>query len=126
MHPLLELLLARPQLLADHALAYGELVGQEFGQARRAWQQRWLLQIAALTGVVTAVILAGVALMLWAVVPAPQIHAPWALVLAPLLPLVAALACLMAIRQRGPLTSFAITRQQFNDDLAMLRAATSA
>lgn len=33
MHPLLELLLARSQLLADHAQAYGALFTEEMGQA---------------------------------------------------------------------------------------------
>ncbi|MDD2919495.1 hypothetical protein [Rhodoferax sp.] len=123
MHPLLELLLARPQLLADHALAYGELFTEELAQARSAWQRWALWRAAALCGLLLATLLAGVALMLWAALPASGMPMPWLLLLTPMLPLAAALSCWGVAQQRGSPQAFALMRGQMNADMAMLRAA---
>lgn len=125
MHPLLELLLARPQLLADHALAYGELFTQEMAQALRAWQRWALWRAAALCALLLATVLAGVALMLWAALPASGMSAPWLLLLTPMLPLVVAVGCWGVARQRGSPQAFGLLRDQISADMAMLRAARS-
>lgn len=63
MHPLLELLLARPQLLADHAQAYAALFTEEMVLARVAWQRQAVCWAIIITCLLSACILAGVAAM---------------------------------------------------------------
>jgi len=121
----LQLVSTQPQLLAEHAEAYAELLGTELGDATDGWKRQALLNAAALCGLGVAAVLAGVALMLWAVLPAAGMRAPWALVVAPLLPAAAALACFVAAhRQRD--TAFDKVRQQIAADLAMLREASGS
>jgi len=123
MHPLLHLLASRPQLLADHAQAYGELLASELGLASATWKRQALLNAVALCCLGVAAVLVGVALMLWAVVPAAQIHAPWALIVAPLPPIAVALGCLVAARPHGQSKAFDSVKQQVRADLLMLRDA---
>jgi hypothetical protein len=68
-----------------------------------------------------ATVLAGVALMLWAVIPAAQIEAPWALVAAPLLPALVALGCVLAARADSERQAFGNLKEQVQADLLMLR-----
>jgi cytochrome bd-type quinol oxidase subunit 2 len=120
-HPLFHLIATRPQLLAEHAQAYAELVGAEISQVSAAWKRRAILLAAALCCVGVAAVLAGVALMLWAVVAEGEIRAPWALIVAPLVPLAVALACLLAARSDDEREAMASLRQQVSADMAMLR-----
>jgi hypothetical protein len=125
MHPLLRLIISRPRLLAQHAEAYGELVADEIGAVSAAWKRRALLNGLAVCCLAVAAVLGGVSLMLWAVIPAPQIHAGWALLVAPLFPAVLAVGCLMAARERADGgAAFDRVREQVKADLAMLRAAS--
>ena len=43
MHPLLQILATRPQLLVEHAQAYGELAGAEMARASIHWKRQTLL-----------------------------------------------------------------------------------
>jgi uncharacterized membrane protein YqjE len=110
-------------LLAAHVRAYGQLAGLELDQAVALWRRRALLQATGLGAALAATGLAGVALMLWAVVPPAQVHAPWALWAVPLLPAVLALGCLWAGRARAQAPAFAGVRRQLAADLALLRQA---
>ncbi len=125
MHPLLRLMATQPQLLLDHAEAYAGLLAEELGHASSTWKRRALLHGVALGSVVVAAVLAGVALMLWAVVPFHEMHAPWALVAAPLLPSAAAIGCVVAARQHTS-KSFDHLRQQVKADMEMLREVSAA
>ena len=121
MHPILHLIATQPRLLAEHADAYADLAAAELAQASTEWKRRALLQAGMAVGALVAVLLAGVAVMLWAVTPPAAVHAPWALWLAPGLPALAALACLLALRTSAVGNSFQALRQQVRDDLRMLR-----
>jgi hypothetical protein len=123
MHPLLHLIATQPHLLADHAEAYAELLAAEIGNVSAGWKRRALLNAVALCCLGVAAVLAGTALMLWAVIPAAEIHAPWALWAAPLLPAIAACLCLMAARVREAGSGFDNVRRQVQADIAMLREA---
>lgn len=123
MHPLLELLLARPQLLADHAQAYGALFTEELGEARAALQRWALWRAVTLCSLFSAAILAGMALMLWAMLPASPMQASWVLLVTPLLPLVVAVVCWPLAKQNGTPPLFDLMRAQIRADKAMLRAA---
>lgn len=126
LHPLLHLVTSQPQLLADHAEAYADLFGEELGAASAQWKRKALLSAVALCGVGVASVLAGVALMLWAVIPPADIQAPWALIIAPLLPLLVAAACVLAARAQPGGAAFDAMRQQVKADVAMLREVSAS
>ncbi len=121
MHPLFNLIATRPHMLAEHAEAYAELVSAELGTASASWKRGAILNVAALSCLVLAVSLAGVALMFWAVIPLPQMQAPWALIAVPLAPLVIAAGCLLAARTPLERNPFDTLRKQVKADIAMLR-----
>lgn len=125
MHIFLRLIATRPHLLADHAQAYADLIAADFDEASTALTRRVILGGAALTGALVAVLLTGVALLLWAVVPATQIHAPWILVVVPLVPLAACLVCLVAMRGGSPAGAFDNLRRQARADMDMLRESSA-
>ncbi|MEX8493350.1 hypothetical protein [Sphaerotilus sp.] len=120
-HALLHLITTRPQLLVDHAQAYAELANADLDVVTSAWKRQLRLAAMSLCGAAVATVLAGVALMLWAVIPASQIEAPWALVAAPLLPALVALWCLLAARSGGDPQAFGNLKEQVQADLLMLR-----
>lgn len=126
MHPLFHLLATRPQLLADHAEAYAELVAVEVNHMSAAWMRLALLNTMALCSLSVALALAGVALMLWAVMPALPAQAPWVLIVVPLLPFAAAVGCLLAMRRGGQREAFDNLRQQVKADVLMLREVAAA
>ena len=59
--------------------------------------------------------------MLWAVNPNLAWPAAWPLLVVPLVPTVAALACLIAAQARSERAAFADVRSQATADMAMLR-----
>jgi len=124
-HPLLRLVATQPQLLADHAEAYAGLVGDEIGRSVNGIKQRVLLVSVALGLIAVAAVLGGVALMLWAVIPAPSMRAPWALLAAPGVPALIGVVCLL-IGRRPPADTFSELRQQVAADLVMLREVSVA
>jgi len=126
MHPLLHLIASHPNLLADHAEAYADLLGEEFSAASVRWKRRALLSAVALCTLGVGAVLAGVALMLWAVVPPENLHAPWALIAAPLVPLVVAAGCAAAARAPAGPGAFENMRRQLREDVAMLREASAS
>ena len=119
-HPLLRLIATQPQLLADHAESYAGLVGEELGKTTLVWKKRVLLNAVALCLVGVACVLGGVALMLWAVMPAANVNAAWALIAAPAAPALIALWCAYE-GQRETGDAFKDLKQQIAADLVMLR-----
>lgn len=126
LHPLLHLIANQPHLLADHAEAYAELLGEEIGAASGRWRRRMLLSSVALCGAGVGVVLAGVALMLWAVIPPESMNAPWALIVAPLVPLGAAAAAWAAAQAQPDGPPFEQIRRQLREDVLMLREASTS
>lgn len=121
LHALLRLVATRPQLLADHAEAYRVLVGAELASAAQAWQRRVIFGVLALVLLAVAVTLAGVACMLWAL-QVPQPAAPhWALLAAPLLPLLLSAVCLLVASAAASGHGLDQLGQQWRADLRMLR-----
>lgn len=125
MHPLLNVLATRPQLLAEHAQAYAELVAAELPQASSAWLRQAQLKGLAALGLLSTVLLAGVASLLWATVPLTSMPRPWLLLVVPLVPAIAGIVCLVAAKS-GPDGRFlSDLRQQLSADLAMLQTAST-
>lgn len=126
MHPLLHLIATQPQLLADHAEAYADLLGEELGSASAIWKRRLALHAVALCSLGVSAVLGGVALMLWAVIPPADIQAPWALIAGPSLPLAVALGCLWAARPQPSAGTFDNVKRQMKADVAMLREVSAS
>ncbi len=123
LHSLLHLLATQPNLLADHAEAYADLVTAEVATTVAAGKRRTILYASALCFTGVSVVLVGVAVMAWAVVPVDRMHAPWLLAFVPLPTIAAAVACLLAARTPGQPGAFEAVRRQIKADMAMLRAA---
>jgi uncharacterized membrane protein YqjE len=121
LHPLLHLIASQPHLLADHAQAYAELAAVEVGEFSAAWKRRAVLITVAAFCMGLAVVLAGVAVMLWSVLPVSQMQAPWALVAVPGVLGVVSVVCLLAGRSRSQTSAFANLRAQVKSDVLMLR-----
>lgn len=118
---LLRLTAQKPHLLFAHADAYSELMGQEIAQASNTWRYRALFGALALLLLSMAGVLGGVAGMLWAVVPATQIHTPWMLWFIPLIPLAFALICIQKFKYYARRTVFFDLRMQIATDVSLLR-----
>lgn len=123
LHPLLHLIATQPHLLADHAEAYAELVSDEVGKLSSGWKRQALYTTLGLVGLLVGAILAGVSILLWAVVPTADILAPWAMFVVPITPLVLALVCLLLARSPSQASAFENVRRQVRADLLMFREA---
>jgi MFS family permease len=119
MHPLLHLLMAQPGLLGEHAQGYAGLLASEVAELREVAQRRLLWGAATAACASIGVVLGGVALMLWAVMPVQTVGAQWVLLVTPGVPLIAALLCLQALRSPAP-AAFARTKQQIQADMNLL------
>ena len=117
---LLRLYLTQPLLLADHAHAYAALASAEVEAASARYQRRLWLGAAALSCIAVALVLAGVAVMLWSVTPDENIRSLWAVIGAPLLPLVLGLYCAFKVRQPDSAGLFDTLLQQVRADLDVL------
>jgi uncharacterized membrane protein YqjE len=120
LYKLLRLFLTKPHLLADHAHAYAALASVEIEAASARYQRRLWLGAAALCSLGAAVVLAGVAVMLWAVTPDENIRSLWAVIGAPLLPLLVGLYCMFRVRERSPVGLFETLLHQVRTDLDVL------
>jgi len=88
------------------------------------WKRRVLLAMGTLCGLVVASVLAGVALMLWSVMPTVQ--PSWILIATPVVPAVLAACCLVALRRQYPDAAAHNLWQQVKADMQVLRAAAGA
>ncbi len=126
MHPLFHLIATRPQLLLEHVESYAELVGAEMGIVTTSWKRSIILYAVALCLLVVGVALAGVALMLWAVLPEEMMSAPWVLIAVPVPLLVIAVICLLYARTSTEARAFDNLRRQVSEDMALLREANGS
>jgi hypothetical protein len=115
MHPLLNLLMTRQELLREHVQAYAELVAQEVNN----------LATAALCCGTASVVLGGVALMLGFSLQEIRSNALWALLLTPCLSLAGAWACVRTMRTHRSAPQFTDLIEQLRIDLQLLREVTS-
>ena len=87
----------------------------------------WVLgQQSGINGAVTllALLLAGMALLLWAALSPELLARPWMLLLIPALPALLALGAAWALRSSAPLAGFGPLREQFSRDAQMLHDAS--
>jgi len=124
-HPLLRLIATEPQILGDHVEAYAELVGDEVKKTSSAWSLRIALYLAALALGCVALVLAGVAIMLWATLPPSGFQVPWLLVAVPAAGFVAAIVCVLLARRNPVENAFDNVKKQLSADMAMLREVSA-
>ena len=125
LHPVLRLLATRPQWLAEHAEAYAELATAEAGAVALAARRSVVLGVTLLSALATATVLGGVAVMLWAVVPALPAANAWVLWAVPAVPLLVALVALVMQQSASNPGHFIVLRQQLQADLALMREANA-
>jgi uncharacterized membrane protein YqjE len=123
LHPVFRLAAAQPQLLAEHAAGYAELLVEEITFSGQHLKQRLALQMVGLVCLGIALVLAGVALLLWAALPAQTLRLPWLLIATPLAPaLPGVLALWRASTLRVP-PAFTALRAQLAADAELLRGS---
>jgi lysozyme family protein len=121
LHPFFRTLVSQPEILAEHAAAYAALASSEAGWAAHRVKSQAMLFAAALACGALGVSLAGTAVMLLAVLPVSQMPAPWALALAPAVPMLVAAGLWWAQRREAVDWSFPSLREQMALDGALLR-----
>lgn len=126
LHPLVQLLAAKPHLMADHLAGYGRLIGLQASEVLQAVRGSAALVIAGVFCALVGTGLAGVALLLWGALPVQQMPMPWLLAAVPAVPLVGAVLCALAWRQRRTAPSLQALSAQIDADLALLREAGGA
>jgi hypothetical protein len=124
-HPLLRLIATEPQVLGDHVEAYADLVGDEVRKTGAAWSLRLGLYAAALCLAGVGLVLAGVALMLWAALPPSGFQAPWVIVAVPGVTFLLALVCILIARRKPVESAFDNVKKQLSADMAMLREVST-
>lgn len=122
-HPLIRLLASKPHLVANHLGGYVSLASAQAQEAARSLQARLVWTAGAAVGLCSGALLGGVALLIVAAVPVAQMPAPWLLVAAPGVPLLAGALCWLQARQRPVAWSLAPMREQFAADAALLAEA---
>lgn len=122
-HPLIKMLVSRPEMLAEHVGAYAELAAAEASQAVDQARNKVIVGAAAGVLALVGLVLAGVAALLCAALPLTAMPAPWLLVVVPALPLVAAIVAALWLRSRPARPSFALLREQLAQDSALVQEA---
>jgi uncharacterized membrane protein YqjE len=117
-HPIFSVLISRPELVVDHVAGYAALAREEASSVGTEVAKRAIAWAVALFSLLTFLILAGVAVMLAALLD--QFH--WALVVVPGLALAAAAIAWNAARQRLPEKAFTELKAQLEADAQALRA----
>ena len=121
-HPILSLLISRPELVVDHVAGYAALVQEEASSAARTMVRQAIAWGVALLGLIVFLVLAGVAAMLGAMLG--EFH--WALVLTPGAALLVSLLAVAIARRQIPATRFTQLKVQLHADARALRLAASA
>jgi hypothetical protein len=126
LHPMFKIVASRPELLAEHLAAYGQLIAVQAQAQAEQWRRRAVLIAVAGLSALIGVGLAGAAVLVLAAVPLQAMPAPWLLLAVPLLPLAVAGACAWQLHGLQPASTLAPLREQFAADAALLREAGRA
>ncbi len=123
---LFKLIVKQPSLLFNHAQAYADLAVDETRRLTRRWRTRAMLYGASFVCFCLGLVLGGVALMLWSVLPVTAEQTSWVLLALPLVCEVLAWAFYFAARGRADVSAFAIMQEQLKLDVLALREARSS
>ena len=118
LHPILSVLVTKPELVMDHVSGYAALVRDEASTVGLAVARRAVAWGIALFGMLVFLILAGTAVMLGAVLD--RFH--WSLVVVPAVALAVAVAGFLSARKPLPAKAFTELKAQLDADAELLRA----
>ena len=90
---LLKILVLPPELLKVHAKGYADLASQAWAEHWCRLKNRWLIYALGWLSLTLALMLGGVALLLWSAFPLTDAPHAWVLVALPLTLLVIAITC---------------------------------
>jgi hypothetical protein len=121
-HPALLILAKNPEILADHAEAYADLITESLKSTMSHWRRRVVCDVAVACCVFLSVIFAGVAAMIWGASTGLVYQGQWLLLGVPIVPLIVAFGLWQFIAKRtdGP-DAIEIVKRQVRADLAVLR-----
>jgi DNA-binding transcriptional LysR family regulator len=125
LHPVFRLAASQPQLLAEHAAGYAGLLAEEVASSGAHIKRRITLQIIGLLSLMVALILGGVAVLLWASLPPASLQQPWLLWFTPLVPAALGMLAMVVAQNRAAPPAFATLREQFAQDASLLRRTTA-
>jgi cytochrome c biogenesis factor len=114
---LLRLLMQRPDLLLTHVQGYIQVFRQDGSLLVSFWRRKLLCYTVALMLIAVGLALAGVATMLWAVVPET---AQWILLVVPVAMFFMSLVFWLAARAGGESPGFAQCASEWESDQLML------
>jgi len=117
-HPIFSVLISRPELLMDHVTGYAALVREEASTVGLEVARRAIAWGVCLFAFLVFLVLAGVAVMLAAMLDG--FH--WVLVAAPGVALAVSIGAWTVARQRLPEKAFTELRAQLDADAQALRA----
>jgi hypothetical protein len=121
-HPALLILAKNPEILADHAEAYTDLISESLKGMMSHWRRRAVCDISIALCVMLAIFFAGVAVMLWGTNTALSVQGQWILVGVPLFPVLLAYGLWQFSSRRSYSTdAIEIVKRQIRADLAVLR-----
>lgn len=107
-------------LLIEHVRNYAALFSEQAKQLLADFRNKIILGILCLCFALISVILSGVGLMLWAVLPSTDLKVSWILVATPLIPAAIAVWCgWMASRNGGD--AFSELKRQVNEDVKLFQ-----
>ena len=118
-HPIIHIGARQPQLLAEHAKAYGDLFVAELLQTLRSLAVHALLYGAAAVLAILGMFFGGFALLLYASV-AGQLRDSWLLVAVPGTPILLAGLCFVIARVLPLKLTLGVIAEQVRSDIAML------
>ncbi|MES2787474.1 MAG: hypothetical protein V4684_18560 [Pseudomonadota bacterium] len=116
-HPIFSVLISRPELVMDHVAGYAALVQEDASTVGGHMARRALAWGIAAVSLLVFLVLAGVAIMLGAMIG--EFH--WTLVVVPALPLAGAIAAAIVARRKFPDRAFAELKAQLDADAQALR-----
>ena len=122
LHPLLSVLVHRPELVLDHLAGYAALAGEEVAGTGFALARRAIAWAVAVLAFIVFLVLAGVAAMLGAI----HAHFHWMLLLVPGTALALAAVAFLQTRRKLPSAGLKELRAQFQADLEALRTLGAA
>ncbi len=122
LHPIVSVLVRRPDLVLEHLAGYANLMREETATAGAALVRRAIAWAITAVAFIVFLILAGVAAMLAAL----QQEFHWMLLLVPGTALALAIVAFLQARQRLAPPVLAELRAQFQADLDILRTLGSA
>jgi uncharacterized membrane protein YqjE len=123
LHPVFRLAAAQPQLLAEHAAGYAELLAEEIALSGTHFKQRIALQMMGMVCLAIALILGGVALIVWAALPEQSLRLPWVLIATPFTPAVLGGLALWRANSLCAPPAFTALRAQLAADAELLRGS---